>query len=70
MVLINLEKHRVLREVISWILEKEEVLVDKTKYLMLSGVEKFSFRQMRFVLSWGLRPKLNNRLEARPKNYQ
>lgn len=70
MVLINLEKHRVLREVISWILEKEEILVDKTKYLMLLGAEKFSFRQMRFVLSWGPRPKLNNRLEARPKDYQ
>jgi len=45
-------------------LEKEEVLVDKTKYLMLSGAEKFSFRRIRFVLGWGSKPKLDNGLET------
>ena len=34
------------------------------------GAEKFSFRQMGFVLGWGPRPKLDNGLKARPKGYR
>ena len=35
----------------------------------LLEVKKSSFRQMRFMLGWGPRLKLNNGLEARPKGY-
>ena len=39
-------------------------------YYILSGAEKSSFQQMRFVLGWGPKPKLDNGLEARPKGYR
>ena len=38
-------------------------LVTKT----LSGAKKYYFQQMRFVLSWGPKPKLDNGFEARLK---
>ena len=36
----------------------------------MSGVEKFSFWQIRFVLGWGPRSKLDDGLEAWPKGYR
>ena len=35
----------------------------------MSGAKKFSFRQMRFILGWGPKPKLDDGLDARPKGY-
>jgi len=39
------------------------------KYI-LSGVEKFYFQQMRFMLGWGPKLKLDDELEARPNGYR
>ena len=35
----------------------------------LSGAKNFSFRQIRFILGWRSKPKLNDGLDVRPKGY-
>ena len=37
---------------------------------IVSGVKKFSFQQIRFILGWRSKPKLNDGLDARPKGYR
>ena len=39
-----------------------EIVIFETK--QLSGVEKFSLQQMRFMLGWGPKSKLDDGLEA------
>ena len=42
----------------------------KTSSSFVPGAKKFSFWQMRFMLGWGPKPKLDDGLEARLKGYR